>query len=158
MKFWKLKIPHKLQIFLWKLIHNTLPVKHNLRHYATTNDVTCMLCNSNQIEDINHLFFTCHFAKTIWNACLPQHYNHLQQYLTLHDWFDSWSSPTSVINFSSDIPSIHGITTTLWHIWKFRCQVMFQHSAINPNSVLCPLFKYLTDVAYSSLYSSYCAY
>ncbi|XP_026396859.1 uncharacterized protein LOC113291550 [Papaver somniferum] len=153
LKFWKLKIPYKLLIFLCKIIHDALPVRSNLRHVPDIIDFSCPLCNIGHIEHINHLFFTRPFATAIWKASLPQHFHLLQQYNTISDWIYTWSSTNVVFNFYLDSPSIHGILATMWHIWTYRCQVIFQQAQININSVLLPLFKHLTNIA-SSLVSN----
>ncbi|XP_026443291.1 uncharacterized protein LOC113343258 [Papaver somniferum] len=141
---------HKLftttQIFLWKFIHNALMVRANL-HHTDIVERSYILCNSSHIQDINHLVFGCSFAKAIWRICVPQHYHYVYQFQTLNDWFASWTSTDASINFSYEAPSIRGISAILWHIWKFRCQVTFQQASVNVNSVLYPLFKYLTDIA-----------
>lgn len=53
LKFWKLKVPYRLQIFLWKVLPNILPVKTKLFH-TTTISHTCVLCNSQHPEDLDH--------------------------------------------------------------------------------------------------------
>lgn len=154
LKFWKLHISYKLQIFPWELIHNFLPVRANL-HHTDIVERSCILCNASHIEDINHLFFGCDFAKAIWRICLPQHCHCIYQFQTLNDWFASWTSLDAEINFSSEVPSIQGITAILRHILKFRCQVIFQQAAVNVNSVLYPLFKYLSDITTTTVSASH---
>ncbi|XP_026417019.1 uncharacterized protein LOC113312484 [Papaver somniferum] len=139
-----MRIPYKLQIFMWKVIRNALPVKANF-HITTADDNMCVLCNTQQIEDINHLLFSCLFANAIWKNCLPQHFNYVQQFSTLQEWIASWPTD-SIINFTSDTPSLHGMIATILHIWKYRCKVQFQQETVNPNSALLPLFKYLADI------------
>ncbi|XP_026428835.1 uncharacterized protein LOC113324762 [Papaver somniferum] len=129
---------------MWKVIHNTLPVKNNLHHTTNTDDI-CVLCNAHRAEDVNHLFFTCPFVVAIWRACLPQHLDHLQKFATLQEWIISWTIDV-VINFSSESPSLHGMIATIWYIWKYRFKVHYQHEIVNPNSTLHPFFHYLANI------------
>ena len=62
---WKLKAQSKVKNFIWRTLHGILPLKCILanRHIGTTGQ--CPICNQGP-EDIMHLLFTCHTAKTLW--------------------------------------------------------------------------------------------
>ncbi|KAM6547612.1 hypothetical protein CsatB_019288 [Cannabis sativa] len=64
--FWKMKIPPKVRIFVWKVFHSTLPVAAELyrRHIATSP--YCTICNAAD-ESITHALFSCPRAKTVWD-------------------------------------------------------------------------------------------
>lgn len=62
---WKLKLPHKIITFTWKLLYHALPVKTELVKRGIHCDPTCCLCNSDN-ESLNHLFLHCTFAIAVW--------------------------------------------------------------------------------------------
>ncbi|XP_060972454.1 uncharacterized protein LOC115717936 [Cannabis sativa] len=64
--FWKMKLPPKVRIFVWKVFHSTLPVAAELyrRHIATSP--YCTICNSAE-ESITHALFSCPRAKAVWD-------------------------------------------------------------------------------------------
>jgi hypothetical protein len=64
---WKLKIPSKIKIFIWRALHGILPLKSILvnRHIGTSGE--CPICQLGP-EDIQHLLFLCPVATDIWRA------------------------------------------------------------------------------------------
>jgi hypothetical protein len=64
---WKLKIPSKIKIFIWRVLHGILPLKSTLvnRHIGTSGE--CPICQLG-LEDIQHLLFLCPVASDIWQA------------------------------------------------------------------------------------------
>jgi hypothetical protein len=64
---WKLKIPSKIKIFIWRALHGILPLKSILvnRHIGTSGE--CPICQLGP-EDIQHLLFLCPVASDIWQA------------------------------------------------------------------------------------------
>jgi hypothetical protein len=63
-RIWKMKIPLKIKIFLWFLQRGVVLTKDNLTKKNWKGSQQCISCNRN--ENIQHLFFDCPFAKTIW--------------------------------------------------------------------------------------------
>lgn len=55
---WKLDIPPKLQIFLWQICHNSLPVRDILFQRHIIPITTCPACN-NQPKTLEHCFLNC---------------------------------------------------------------------------------------------------
>jgi len=54
-KIWQLKVPNKIQMFIWHLAHNNLPVKRNLAHRGIKKDTLCLVCNRLD-KDCSHIF------------------------------------------------------------------------------------------------------
>ena len=56
-QLWKLRIPSKAAVFVWRLLRDRLPAKANLnRRQVEIQDQTCPFCRST-VEDAAHLFF-----------------------------------------------------------------------------------------------------
>jgi hypothetical protein len=53
---WKLKVPQKIDFFLWLLFHNKLLTRDNLVKRQNVDDLTCVFCN--KVESCQHLFLT----------------------------------------------------------------------------------------------------
>jgi hypothetical protein len=64
---WKLKIHHRLRLFLWKSIWNILPTKTRISASIlnSTMDTSCSLC-SFPTDSLFHLFFSCPIARVVW--------------------------------------------------------------------------------------------
>ncbi|XP_071739127.1 uncharacterized protein [Rutidosis leptorrhynchoides] len=63
---WFKFIPRKVNIFLWRLSRDALPLHWNLSAKGIDiSSIVCPVCN-NGIENVDHLFFSCSVAKEIW--------------------------------------------------------------------------------------------
>jgi hypothetical protein len=61
---WQTRVPPKIKVFLWQLIRGKLPSSEQVaKRHGPSND-RCVLCG--EMEDCNHIFFTCPIASFIW--------------------------------------------------------------------------------------------
>ncbi|GAU42618.1 hypothetical protein TSUD_238110 [Trifolium subterraneum] len=90
-KLWQLKIPPKYTHLIWRILQDSLPVQKNLRKRGVNCYSLCPRCND-KIEDQNHVFSECWWAKQVWFAspltlrfnqqaqsCLSEYQNQLKQ-------------------------------------------------------------------------------
>jgi hypothetical protein len=63
---WRIAVPLKIRIFLWQLVRKRLPSNDNIRRRRGPSSGRCALCG--EMEDTNHIFFTCVLAKFLWSA------------------------------------------------------------------------------------------
>lgn len=61
---WDIKVPPRVQYFLWLLSKNRLLTRDNLSKRKKVEEPTCLFCNEH--ETVNHLFFECVVAKQLW--------------------------------------------------------------------------------------------
>ena len=59
-----IKVPPRVQVFLWLLSHNKLMTKDNLAKRDIEKPPECVYCTDK--ETIDHLFFGCVVDKGIW--------------------------------------------------------------------------------------------
>ena len=66
---WKSSCTARIKFFIWLLLVDRLNTKTMLtrRHIHVHEDNLCVLCDSDEEETIDHLFFTCPFATQCWN-------------------------------------------------------------------------------------------
>ena len=62
---WKLNIPSKVKIFLWRICKGVLSTTSKLNSHGVYLDPTCSLCKA-PVEDVNHLFLCCLVAIQVW--------------------------------------------------------------------------------------------
>ncbi|CAM8958980.1 unnamed protein product [Rhodiola kirilowii] len=70
--FWRLKVPHKLKIFGWRLYHDALPTLQNLERRGCSVVNICWHCGTCR-ENSMHMFRDCSWMKSLlqgWN--IPQ--------------------------------------------------------------------------------------
>lgn len=67
---WRSSAPSKVIAFSWKLLHDRIPTRVNLRHRQALPPemlVCCVLCEGIP-ETTNHLFIRCTFAMDVWRG------------------------------------------------------------------------------------------
>jgi hypothetical protein len=67
-EIWHTKCTPTVRQFLWRIAHNSLPVRLNLQRRGIDIDPICPSCNRLN-EDGCHLFFRCKKAKVLWQRC-----------------------------------------------------------------------------------------
>lgn len=60
-KLWRLDIPHKLKVFLWRFCRNNIHVRWRLRSKGVSLPTSCPMCLTD-VEHKLHVFFDCPFA------------------------------------------------------------------------------------------------
>lgn len=61
-KLWRVNVPHRVKVFLWRFCRNDIPVRNGLRHKRVPVTIMCLMCNVD-VEHLAHVFFDCNFAK-----------------------------------------------------------------------------------------------
>ncbi|CAL5421745.1 unnamed protein product [Camellia sinensis] len=152
-RLWHFKIPPKWTLFLWKCLHNILPVKHELKMRGLTIDVLCSRCSAND-ETIEHLFFDCPLSQRVWRGSILGLDFGSGTPLSFFSWFKRWVEQITNIEIL-----FHSIAL-LWAIWLQRNSAEF-HGAILPidhilqtaREVLSTLLSSSTFVAHDISYS-----
>ncbi|XP_026451075.1 uncharacterized protein LOC113351275 [Papaver somniferum] len=143
LSFWKLKVPYKFQFFLWRAIHNVVPVKARIFTHVHNADLHCVLCNHYQIEDLNHVFLHCPFSRAIWQYFLPHQFHFILQHSSLLSWIQTWQLKDSIISIQKSPEIVHLAMCIMHFIWKIRCSVVFNNTTPNHNSVVHQVTSYI---------------
>ena len=53
-----------MHLFLWKCIHNSLPVKNTLHHKGLIENISCI--HYSRVANISHILKDCLFAGCFW--------------------------------------------------------------------------------------------
>jgi ribonuclease HI len=94
-RIWKIPCPPKIQMFIWRLAHNTLALRPNLaRRGVILDNVNCLFCQS-CMEEGAHLFVKCTKVKEVWR-CLDMEWmrQELERSVSIYHAMDIiWRSP-----------------------------------------------------------------
>ncbi|XP_062005888.1 uncharacterized protein LOC133723072 [Rosa rugosa] len=111
-KVWKLHVPSKINLLLWRAFHNFLPCGQNLQQRRITMDGTCWQCGA-ACESTLHVFWECPAARNVWKLTF------------LSEVCKTWKEP-SVMDLFSHVSSIAvGNDLALfgfiiWWLWRNR--------------------------------------
>lgn len=61
---WHLKIPQKVQVFMWHVVNGALPTKMALAKRRLQMEERCNGCS--KAKSLSHALFECGFAKAMW--------------------------------------------------------------------------------------------
>jgi hypothetical protein len=122
---WKMKIPLKTKVFTWYLRRGVILTKDNLAKRNWHGSKKCVFCN--QDETIKHLFFNCHFARSIWS--IIQIGSTLYPPRSVANIFGNWLNGVDC-RFKTLIRV--GAIAVIWSLWLCRNDKVFN----NNNSTL----------------------
>lgn len=102
-------MPPKVQNFLWRLLHNSLPTKENLFRRKVMDNDNCPLCQRNS-ESTIHMVWNCLASNNIWAA----------GNLPIHKWpryFDDMDQLWDILSTRLEQSELETAVITLRHIW-----------------------------------------
>ena len=124
---WKLRIPHKIKLFLWKIHLRIIPTRSFLavRGIIHKDLACCPFCKCEEEND-NHLFFGCSRSKKFWEAIFAW-WQILLLYLQRESLSCLWNTadffPTKSVKSAWRIV----ISASMWTLWLARNQVIFDN-------------------------------
>ena len=131
---WSIEAPPKIKIFFWKTLHGALAIMDNLFRRRSSSSPVCPLCKSNA-ETMDHLFLFCPWVESIWfggrftlRVNRPEVSSWVQWLLHL---FESVRGSKEV-----RLPLFSYIAYSCWHIWKSRCDFLFNNLHVSPLRVI----------------------
>ncbi|XP_071688235.1 uncharacterized protein [Rutidosis leptorrhynchoides] len=145
--YWNKVIPSKVLNFFLRLLLNRLPDKKNLQdRNISCSSYTCLDCGFT-LEDANHVFFHCPTATHVWSCItmwvcisLPR----WKDLLDLMNWLAS-ASPNPKKSLVLHCVCI----ATLWSIWRFRNDIVFQTGLFKKSYILDNIFVSSFDWFYA---------
>ncbi|KAK1352860.1 hypothetical protein POM88_052698 [Heracleum sosnowskyi] len=117
---WKLRVPPKVQIFLWKVFTNSLPTAQFLKHRIGSDfhSAMCKWCLTHE-ESVEHLFWDCEIASWAWNF--------VRKWWGLNFTKHSiWNSFKFCSGQNTKIAWGTIIAVTYWIIWLARNSFIFE--------------------------------
>nr|GEW84404.1 RNA-directed DNA polymerase, eukaryota, reverse transcriptase zinc-binding domain protein [Tanacetum cinerariifolium] len=110
---WNHSIPIKVNVFMWRAMLNKLPTRVNLdRKGIEIDSLLCPICHED-VETVNHIFFTCDLAKVLWALLAKWWELDVPFCASILDWL-SWIDSSSI--FSKAWVFLDGVGVVL--MWK----------------------------------------
>ncbi|KAJ4820748.1 RNA-directed DNA polymerase (reverse transcriptase)-related family protein [Rhynchospora pubera] len=133
-KIWRIRVPSKVKTFLGLLMLDRLLTQSNLLTRSWPTQTSCVLCQSQHVEDSDHLFRTCQFSTDIWTTVeLQFNLSILRQMSSPTEmWLETKKLQTGESKNKWDV--VWG--ATCWTLWKHRCRVIFDGDSPTLHRVL----------------------
>ncbi|GJN02011.1 hypothetical protein PR202_ga19322 [Eleusine coracana subsp. coracana] len=139
LRLWKLDLPSKIKIFLWRLARLSLPSADVLHRRNMTTHSSCSLCGAQ--DSWKHALLECNLARCVWaledeevterNACIEE--------VEARVW---WSVLAKTLSGSV----LTRVAVTLWAIWYARRKAIHEESFQSPLSTHCFIDRYMADL------------
>lgn len=152
---WKLKLPPKVKMFIWKLLNHILTVRVFLRVRLRGIEVSCPICNQRE-ESVEHLFWTCPDIQQIWKD--------INLWWNLSFYFIPQMNNLVPVLLNKEIKSKHRevwmtvVMLAWWNIWKVRNAIIFQGAKFNQAAVFSKIkYESLSNCINFNMLSSHIA-
>ncbi|KAL2939300.1 hypothetical protein RDABS01_000132 [Bienertia sinuspersici] len=143
---WKMHIPSKWKVFLWKLIWNALPLRPNLLRRGVQVASFCPFCEDCE-ETNEHLFRGCTIVHHVWFASILGIRTEANQPIPLGTWIQNIlcllaKGPNKDNNLATEL------VIALWAIWNHRNKIVFEAVSVSPDTILqlCSQFRTELDM------------
>ncbi|KAK0587703.1 hypothetical protein LWI29_027305 [Acer saccharum] len=128
---WKLKIPPRIQHFLWVLLHGKILTNEQRCIRGMGLDASCPRCLSG-IENIEHLLRGYRDSKAVWED-ISKGITSSPTFLgNMDDWLTSNLHNNKLV--IGNVPSFLHFASVLWYIWKWRCSKTFDDDFCLPQT------------------------
>ncbi|KAL0386078.1 UNVERIFIED_CONTAM: hypothetical protein Sradi_3002100 [Sesamum radiatum] len=136
---WHPTITPSLSVFMWRLIHEFIPMDDRLREKGLTRVSKCLCCND--YESLSHLFLNSLPVREVWSffgtlfGPSPPKTEHISTILQ----FWKYSSPfSSRGHIRLLIPML-----IMWNTWKARNNAKFNAVRFSPQGIIKSVLSYL---------------
>ncbi|XP_057248502.1 uncharacterized protein LOC130590337 [Beta vulgaris subsp. vulgaris] len=133
-KLWASDLRPKWKVFIWRLLQRALAVKCNLEKRNIAISVNCSICHQSP-EDERHLFRDCDISSRIWSASVLGINTRSSVYIPIKDWIRNFL----LLFWREDglkSERVREFVTTLWSIWLYRNNIVFNNLAEHPVDIL----------------------
>lgn len=145
MKIWRAHVPQKIKIFLWKMCHNILLVKYNLKYRRIATTDTCPICQQ-EPETIEHALLLCSWTRPVWFGLQLGFTLHASHITSLKQWFEERIEDIEKLPDVREI-AFMSMCCVVWGIWKTRNAFLFERVSPNPIGTLIQIRGMVDDYA-----------
>ncbi|KAL5566188.1 hypothetical protein UlMin_029352 [Ulmus minor] len=136
-RFWRLRIPSKIRIFLWKAYHNWIPSLANLAKHGVPTQIRCPICNETDDTTL-HALWGCKILEPLKVLCdsfirfkLPSQCD-LKEFLL-------------IANDRLSLENMEFLCVLLWRIWFRRNKWIHEQMWLDDESCFSWARQHLAD-------------
>ncbi|XP_020969282.1 uncharacterized protein LOC110267813 [Arachis ipaensis] len=134
-RIWRLPVPEKVKMFLWKAVHGILPVNANLYQRKSALTPKCSICHE-QDETIEHVLLLCPWTRAVWFGSSIQIVPTAYDVKSFEEWLINTIDKIKKLAGSEQDKVLCKLGCVCWCIWKTRNQHIFQQTKLNPHNTI----------------------
>ena len=121
---WGLNIKHKIKLFIWRCITNTLIARETIFRRTRQGSPFCSRCGD-KVETVEHILFHCTQAQQVWKIA-PVQWDVIQN---LTGCFKQWWATLVQVKCRNEGKQHIVLTANiLWQLWKDRNELEFERN------------------------------
>ena len=109
---WRLRVPNKIEHFIWRACNDASPIMSNLFHWQITSSNKCELCQL-CLEDPLHAFWSCKEVESAWSSFNYFHQSSSPQPLNFSDLLSQFLQVQE--DYRKEV-----FTISAWFLWNRR--------------------------------------
>ena len=138
---WQLKVPSKIQIFLWRACSNAIPVRWLLWKRRVVESPICSVCNIEE-ESVEHLMLGCEWTRGVWFECCPGMRICREEISTVDVWL---LKIYTELKGRGQERIMNDIAYVSWQIWKIRCEMVIQRKEVSIHKAIDRIKKAIAE-------------
>ena len=127
-KLWKVNVPPKAKIFLWRMAQQSIPTADLLHHRNMSTSTRCGLCGAK--DSWHHSLLHCTVARCVWvlqDSKLVEALNNTTE-ADARRWLFVLLDMLSLTEFTQ-------VAVTMWALWHSRRQALHENIFQSPLSM-----------------------
>lgn len=133
-------------MFVWKLCHNLIPMKENLRRKRLTETGICPICNREAGTAEHALLYCQYWIRPVWFGLQLGLRADNYQALNFANWLEERIKEIEKLPNQKEYV-FTSLCTALWGIWKTRNSLVFEGKSPNPEVTLAQITGQIQDYA-----------
>ncbi|XP_015969290.1 uncharacterized protein LOC107492746 [Arachis duranensis] len=134
-RIWRLPVPKKVKMFLWKAVHGILPVNANLHQHRSIPTPICSICQE-QEETTEHMLLLCPWTRAVWFGSNLQIVPKASNVRTFEQWLLTTMDKIRAETGNEHEKVLCNLGCICWCIWKARNKHIFQQTKLNPQQTI----------------------
>ena len=138
-RLWKIDVPSKIRVFLWRLAKHSLPTGDLRHHRNMATTAACSICG--QEDSWRHSLIECNMARCVWALTeedIPEHIS-----LSTEPMARQW---LFLMIESMKKEDLVRMLTTLWAIWHARRKAIHEEVFQSPMATTAFVNRFLADL------------
>ena len=136
---WKLKVPSKVRIFLWRLARHSIPTTDVLQRWNIATQSACPLCGCQ--DSWRHALLSCTMYRCVW--ALSDENIVSKMTASTEPSAKNWLFE---LHESLDHASFSRMIVTLWVVWYARRKAIYESLFQNPHQTISFVDSYLQEL------------